>query len=67
MHVVVVDSGLGGLSITGMVTEFFEQTPLTEPLRLTYLNLALSNEQGYNQISDPAQQLLSFQKSLLGF
>ena len=70
MHLVITDSGLGGLSVCAKLMNLIEEADpanssfSTFNLKITYINAAPSNELGYNNMSGKNQQITTFNNFL---
>ncbi len=70
MHLVITDSGLGGLSVCAKLMFLLKEAGFTESncyginLRITYINASPSNDLGYNDMSDLVEQNYTFKKIL---
>lgn len=50
MHILITDSGIGGLSVCAYAERFVRTHGFEEPLRLTFANAAPENDHGYNSM-----------------
>ena len=50
MHILITDSGVGGLSVCAYAERFVRTHGYTEPVRLTFANAAPENDYGYNSM-----------------
>ena len=64
MHIVITDSGVGGLSVVAYAERFVRTQGFTEPVRLTFANAAPENDYGYNSMPSRAVQLETFDRFL---
>ena len=69
MHLVITDSGLGGLSVCAKLMFLLKERASKEKntginLRITYINASPSNDRGYNDMSDIVEQNSAFKKIL---
>jgi glutamate racemase len=64
MHVLITDSGVGGLSVVAYAERFVRTHGLTEPVRLTFANAAPANDFGYNSMRTRAEKLETFDRFL---
>jgi glutamate racemase len=64
MHIVVTDSGVGGLSVAAYAERFVRTQGFTEPVRLTFANAAPANDYGYNAMPSRAAKLETFDRFL---
>ena len=60
MHIVVTDSGVGGLSVVAYAERFVRMQGFDEPVRLTFANAAPANDYGYNAMPSRAAKLETF-------
>lgn len=63
-HVVITDSGLGGLSICAALEQHLRQAPLRHRVRLTYVNAWPFEDRGYNDLPDAASRAGVFGRAL---
>jgi glutamate racemase len=64
MHIVITDSGVGGLSVVAYAERFVRTHGLAEPVRLTFANAAPENDYGYNSMPSRAVKLETFDRFL---
>lgn len=64
MHILVTDSGVGGLSVVAYAERFVRLHGLSEPLRLTFANAAPANDFGYNSMRSKDEKLQTFDRFL---
>jgi glutamate racemase len=64
VFLVVTDSGLGGLSICAALESRLRETPLAEPLRITYVNAWPDENRGYNDLPDMTARAAVFDDAL---
>jgi glutamate racemase len=64
MHILITDSGVGGLSVVAYAERFVRTHGLAEPLRLTFANAAPANDYGYNSMPSHAEKLATFDRFL---
>ena len=50
MHILITDSGVGGLSVCAYAEEYFRAHAVGEPISLTYVNASPENDFGYNSM-----------------
>jgi len=69
MHLVITDSGLGGLSVCAKLVSLLKENSIPgntkfpfEYLKITYINAAPSNTFGYNSIQNNSEKILMFKK-----
>ncbi len=66
LSVVIVDSGMGGLSICASIVAGLEKLRLKGSFALTYFNAWPEQDRGYNSIADQAERIRVFDAALLG-
>ena len=64
MHILITDSGVGGLSVVAYAEYFVRMHGLTEPVRLTFANAAPANDYGYNSMPSREEKLATFDRFL---
>src|SRR5512140_2478 len=64
MHILITDSGVGGLSVVAYAERFVRTHGFTEPVKLTFANAALENDFGYNSMSSHDEKLRTFDRFL---
>jgi glutamate racemase len=64
MHILITDSGVGGLSVCAYAERFVRTHGFTEPVRLTFANAAPENDYGYNSMSSREEKLETFDRFL---
>jgi glutamate racemase len=64
MHILITDSGVGGLSVVAYAERFVRTHGLREPVRLTFANAAPANDYGYNSMATRAEKLETFDRFL---
>lgn len=64
MHVLITDSGVGGLSVVAYAERFVRQHGFREPVRLTFANAAPANDYGYNSMPTRDEKLATFDRFL---
>ena len=69
MHIVITDSGLGGLSVCAQLIHLLNNhsvpenhDPLSYDIKITYINAVPSNDNGYNRMSGMKEQIKTFEK-----
>ena len=69
MNIVITDSGLGGLSVCAqlikLLKDYFDSNisyKFSNDIKITYVNAAPSNDNGYNKMSGKKEQIETFQK-----
>jgi glutamate racemase len=66
LSVVVIDSGLGGLSIYALIAEGLRNCSLFNEITLTYFNAWPESHRGYNNMPDAAERVCVFNRALAG-
>lgn len=64
MHILITDSGVGGLSVCAYAERFVRTHGFTEPVRLTFANAAPENDYGYNSMPSRDEKLETFDRFL---
>ena len=64
MHIVITDSGVGGLSVVAYAERFVREHGFREPVRLTFANAAPENDYGYNAMPTREEKLQTFDRFL---
>jgi len=64
MHIVITDSGVGGLSVVAYAERFVRTRGAAEPVRLTFANAAPANDYGYNAMPSHAAKIETFGRFL---
>jgi len=64
MHILITDSGVGGLSVVAYAERFVRQSGVKEPVRLTFANAAPENDYGYNSMPSKAVKIETFDRFL---
>lgn len=64
MHILITDSGVGGLSVCAYAERFVRTHGFTEPVRLTFANAAPENDYGYNAMPSREVKLETFDRFL---
>jgi glutamate racemase len=64
MHILITDSGVGGLSVVAYAERFVRTHGLREPARLTFVNAAPANDYGYNSMPSREKKLATFDRFL---
>jgi glutamate racemase len=64
MHILITDSGVGGLSVVAYAEKFVRTNGFTEPVRLTFANAAPENDYGYNSMPTRTEKLQTFDRFL---
>lgn len=64
MHLLITDSGVGGLSVCAQIERFLRTHGTDQPTRLTYVNAAPENDFGYNAMATRAQKVATFDRFL---
>ena len=64
MHILITDSGVGGLSVVAYAERFVRTQGFREPVRLTFANAAPANDYGYNSMPTREAKLETFDRFL---
>lgn len=64
MHILITDSGVGGLSVCAYAERFVRTHGFEEPVRLTFANAAPENDYGYNAMPSREIKLQTFDRFL---
>lgn len=64
MHILITDSGVGGLSVVAYAERFIRTHGFHEPVRLTFANAAPANDYGYNSMPTREEKLATFDRFL---
>ena len=64
MHILITDSGVGGLSVCAYAERFIRTHGYKEPVRLTFANAAPENDYGYNSMPSRDVKLQTFDRFL---
>ena len=64
MHILITDSGVGGLSVVAYAERFVRTHGITEPVWLTFANAAPANDYGYNSMPTRDEKLATFDRFL---
>ena len=64
MHILITDSGVGGLSVCAYAEQFVRTHGFNEPIRLTFANAAPENDYGYNSMPSREAKLQTFDRFL---
>lgn len=64
MHILITDSGVGGLSVCAYAERFVRTHGFREPVRLTFANAAPENDYGYNAMPSREVKLATFDRFL---
>jgi glutamate racemase len=64
VHVVITDSGVGGVSVCANAERFVRTLGFREPVRLTFVNAAPRNDYGYNSMPSRDVKLQMFDRFL---
>ncbi len=66
MKIIIIDSGLGGLSVCASLAHQLELSPHRHPLEIKYVNAVPEKDLGYNQMETRAQKIQIFNRALDG-
>ena len=64
MHILITDSGVGGLSVCAYAERHVRTHGFAEPVRLTFANAAPENDYGYNAMPSREAKLETFDRFL---
>lgn len=64
MHILITDSGVGGLSVVAYAERFVRIHGFTAPVRLTFANAAPENDYGYNSMPSREAKIETFDRFL---
>jgi glutamate racemase len=64
VHILITDSGVGGLSVVAYAERFVRIHGFREPVRLTFANAAPGNDYGYNSMKTRDEKLQTFDRFL---
>jgi glutamate racemase len=64
MHILITDSGVGGLSVVAYAERFVRTHGWREPVRVTFANAAPENDYGYNSMKTREEKLATFDRFL---
>ncbi|HEX6160916.1 MAG TPA: aspartate/glutamate racemase family protein, partial [Thermoanaerobaculia bacterium] len=64
MHILITDSGVGGLSVCAYAERFVRTHGFPEPVRLTFANAAPENDYGYNSMPSREVKIETFDRFL---
>lgn len=64
MHILITDSGVGGLSVVAYAERHVRTRGLPEPVQLTFANAAPANDYGYNSMRSREEKLATFDRFL---
>ena len=64
MHILITDSGVGGLSVCAYAERFVRTQGVREPVRLTFANAAPENDYGYNSMPSRDVKIQTFDRFL---
>jgi glutamate racemase len=64
MHILITDSGVGGLSVCAYAERFVRTQGVKEPVRLTFANAAPENDYGYNSMPSKEVKIETFDRFL---
>jgi glutamate racemase len=64
MHILITDSGVGGLSVCAYAERFLRTHAVTIPFKLTYVNASPENDFGYNSMGSRAEKIEYFDRFL---
>jgi glutamate racemase len=64
MHILITDSGVGGVSVCAYAERFVRTHGFREPVRLTFANAAPDNDYGYNAMPSREVKIQTFDRFL---
>ncbi len=64
MHILITDSGVGGVSVVAYAERFVREHGFREPVKLTFANAAPENDYGYNSMPTREEKLATFDRFL---
>ena len=64
MHILITDSGVGGVSVVAYAERFVRTQGFGEPVRLTFANAAPANDYGYNSMPSREAKIETFDRFL---
>ena len=64
MHILITDSGVGGLSVCAYAEKFVRTRGSRQPVRLTFANAAPENDHGYNSMPSKEMKIETFDRFL---
>ena len=64
MHILITDSGVGGLSVCAYAERFLRVNGIETPTKLTYVNASPENDFGYNSMASRKEKLENFDRFL---
>lgn len=64
MHIIITDSGVGGLSVFAYAERFLRTYGSENPVRLTYVNASPENDFGYNSMDSRKEKVEFFDRFL---
>lgn len=66
LSIVIMDSGMGGLSICADIVKGLQAQPIANRVSITYFNAWPEQHRGYNSLPDISERLRVFDRALLG-
>jgi glutamate racemase len=64
MHLLITDSGVGGLSVCAYAERFLRTSGVDESIKLTYVNASPENDFGYNSMGSRVEKIEYFDRFL---
>jgi glutamate racemase len=64
MHILITDSGVGGLSVCAYAERFLRTHDVGESVKLTYVNASPENDFGYNSMGSREEKIAYFHRFL---
>jgi glutamate racemase len=66
LSIVILDSGMGGLSICARLVNGLQRQPIAERVTITYFNAWPDANRGYNRLPDTDERIRVFDRALIG-
>ena len=66
LSIVMIDSGMGGLSICARLVNGLQRQPIAERVAVTYFNAWPDANRGYNRLQDDGERIRVFDRALIG-
>jgi glutamate racemase len=64
MHILITDSGVGGLSVCAYAEQFLRTHDVGQSVKLTYVNASPKNDFGYNSMGSREEKIENFDRFL---
>jgi len=65
MHILLTDSGVGGLSVCALLERYLRQKQASGKIRITYVNASPEDEYGYNSMPTRKEKINTFDRFLV--